>query len=255
VRETGGAMSMPVRGSAAPLPSSRRLTVHRLLAEGAGTALLVLAVAGTALFDAGSEDVSLRSGFLGVALALGISVFVAASAFGPVSGGHFNPAVTLGFATAGRFAWRDVPLYVAAQIAGGIVGGGSIALVAVGSGRFAGLSASGFASTGWGPLSPGRFDAESSFAVEVIMTVAFVGVVLAVTRRPTPVTPLVIGVTLTAVALVAIPVSNGSFNPARSIATAVYGGPTAATQLWLSVTAPAVGGVVAGACARVLSRG
>lgn len=227
---------------------------RRLLAEAAGTAFLVLAVAGTALFDTGFRDVHLGSGFVGVALALGISVFVGASVFGPVSGGHFNPAVTVGLATAGRFRWRDVPPYVVAQAVGAVAGGGAIALVAVTSGRFAALSASGFASTGWGPLSPGGFGIWSAFSVEAITTGAFVAVVLTATRRATVVTPLVIGLTLTAVALLAIPVSNGSFNPARSIGTAVFGGPTAVAQLWLSLVAPALGALVVGALARALDR-
>ncbi|TDN46588.1 aquaporin Z [Curtobacterium flaccumfaciens] len=246
---------MPERTSTRDVDEHGRPPVaHRLLAEAAGTAFLVLAVAGTALFDTGFRDVHLGSGFVGVALALGISVFVGASAFGPVSGGHCNPAVTVGLATAGRFRWQDVPPYVAAQVVGAVVGGGAIALVAAASGRFVALSASGFASTGWGPLSPGGFGFWSAFSVEAITTGVFVAVVLIVTRRATAVTPLVIGLTLTAVALIAIPVSNGSFNPARSIGTAVYGGPTAAAQVWLSLVAPTLSALVVGAVARVLDR-
>jgi aquaporin Z len=231
----------------------------RLGAEALGTFVLVFGVIGAALFDAGFREGSggLGVGYLGVALALGISVLGAAYAWGPVSGGHFNPAVTLGLAAAGRFPWPMVGGYVVAQVIGGIAASSLLAAIAAGGpdGALAAARAGGFASTGWGELSPGGYGLGSAFLIEVVTTAILVAVVLGVTgRRGTPATaPLAIGLTLTLIALVAIPVSNGSFNPARSIATAVYGGETAVAQLWMSLLAPAVGGVVAGLVAAAVS--
>ncbi|WP_243231035.1 aquaporin [Microbacterium sp. CIAB417] len=228
----------------------------RLGAEAAGTAILVFAVAGAAIFnasfDSGTGD--LNGGFVAVALALGFSVLIGSYAFGRFSGGHFNPAVTVGAAIAGRFDWRRVAGYVAAQIIGGIVGASAIWLIAAGApdGFAASAQKSGFASTGWGPLSPGGFDLASAFIVEVLATAILVTVVLCVNDRAHG--GIAIGLTLTLVAIVAIPVSNGSFNPARSIATAVYGGPVALEQLWMSVVAPLLGAFIAGAVAAGVAR-
>jgi aquaporin Z len=230
----------------------------RFAAEAAGTFVLVFGVVGAAVlaagFDGGSNN--LNVGFLGVALALGLSVVVAASAFAGVSGAHFNPAVTVGLAVARRFPWRDVPSYVVAQVAGGLAASSLVAAIAAGAPHDALATArsNGFASTGWGQLSPGGFSLESSLLVEVAATCLFVWVILGVTASPVTqsIAPIAIGLTLTLVALVAIPVSNGSFNPARSIATAVWGGEVAIAQLWLSLVAPTVGAVIAGATFRRL---
>ena len=230
----------------------------RLAAEAAGTFVLVFGVVGAAVlaagFDSGSSNLNI--GFLGVALALGLSVAVGASAFASVSGAHFNPAVTVGLAVARRFAWRDVPRYVVAQVAGGVAASSLVAAIAAGApdGALEKARSTGFASTGWGELSPGAFSLTSSLLVEVAATCLFVWVILGVTASPTTqfIAPFAIGLTLTLVALVAIPVSNGSFNPARSIATAVWGGDLAITQLWLSLVAPIVGAVIAGATFRAL---
>jgi aquaporin Z len=231
----------------------------RLGAEALGTFVLVFGVVGVALFTAGFKEGSdgLNVGFLGVALALGISVLGAAYAWGPISGGHFNPAVTLGLAAAGRFHWSMVGGYVVAQVVGGIAASSLLAAIAAGApdGGLAAARASGFASTGWGELSPGGFSLGSAFLTEVVTTAVLVAVILGVTgRRGTPATaPLAIGLTLTLIALVAIPVSNGSFNPARSIATAVYGGQTAIAQLWMSLLAPTLGGLGAGLIAAAIA--
>ncbi|MFJ3958974.1 aquaporin [Arthrobacter sp. NPDC090010] len=224
----------------------------KLAAELVGTFFLVFAVIGTALFAAGfgGGEGGLNVGFLGVALALGFVVILGAFAFGPISGGHFNPAVTLGLAAAGRFAWKDVAGYLVAQVIGGVVG--ALALVGILAGAKDGVLAEaqkgGFASTGWGELSPGGFNMAAFFITEIIATALFVTVILAVTgkRGAGNLAPIAIGLTLTVIALVAIPVTNGSFNPARSIATAVFGGPTALGQLWGSIVAPIVGGLIAG---------
>ncbi|MFG6477142.1 aquaporin [Microbacterium sp. P06] len=233
----------------------------RYAAEFVGTFLLVLGVIGAAIFSAAfdSGDGGLNIGILGVSLALGLSVLGGAYAWGPVSGGHFNPAVSLGLAVAGRFDWRLVGGYVVAQVLGGAAASSLIAAVAAGGpDSFLNDALSGgFASTGWGQLSPGGFSLGSAFLVEVTTTAVFVGVILSVTsHRGNPTTaPLAIGLSLTLMALITIPVSNGSFNPARSIATAMYGGQVAVEQLWMSLVAPTLGGVIAGAVAVVISRG
>jgi aquaporin Z len=230
----------------------------RLGAELAGTFLLVFGVIGTAIFAAGfgGGQGGLNVGFLGVALALGLSVLAGAYAFGPISGGHFNPAVSIGLAVAGRFAWKDVTPYIGAQLVGGIAASTLLVAIAAGGpdGFLADAQNGGFASTGWGPLSPGGFPLVSSLLVEIIATAILVFVILGVTsaRGAAGFAPIAIGLTLTLLALIAIPVSNGSFNPARSIATAIYGGPTALAQLWLSIVAPIVGALIAGATFRLI---
>ncbi|MFF1633477.1 aquaporin [Leifsonia sp. NPDC058248] len=222
----------------------------RLAAEAAGTFILVFGVIGAAIFGAGFDAGrgGLNIGFLGVALALGLSVFAGASVFGPVSGGHFNPAVTISMALARRLPWRHVGPYIVAQIVGGVVASSILVLIAAlgPSGFLASARASGFASTGWGPLSPGDFSLPAAFIVETVTTCVLVWVVLGVTRPAARAAsaPLSIGLTLTLVALVAIPISNGSFNPARSIATAIFGGQIALEQLWLSIVAPILGAVI-----------
>ncbi|MCI0158009.1 aquaporin [Leifsonia shinshuensis] len=242
----------PATVSAAPVAPASPAVAARLAAEVAGTFVLVFGVIGTALFAAGFNGgtAGLNVGFLGVALALGLSVLVSAYAFGPVSGGHFNPAVTIGLAIAGRFAWKDVAGYIVAQLVGGIVASSLLVAIAAAGpdGFLANAQKGGFASTGWGELSPGGFGLVSSLLVEIIATAILVYVILGVTssRAADGFGPLAIGLTLTLVALVAIPISNGSFNPARSIATAIYGGPTALAQLWLSIVAPIVGAAIAG---------
>ncbi len=227
-------------------------------AEAAGSFVLVFGVVGAATFSVflAKSGVALNIGFLGVAFALGLGVLVGAIAWGPVSGGHFNPAVTLGMATAGFFSWRRVPAYIASQIVGGVLASTALVLVAagMGSGFLADARKSGFASTGWGPLSPSGASWQAAFLIEAVTTAVLMAVVLAVSTRRTDETlaPLAIGFTLTVAALVAIPVSNGSFNPARSIATAIYGGHVALEQLWLSLVAPTVGAVVVGLAVTVV---
>ncbi|WFR84705.1 aquaporin [Arthrobacter sp. Y-9] len=233
----------------------------KLGAEIVGTFFLVFGVIGTALFTAGfaAGEGGLNVGFLGVALALGLSVIIGAFAFGPISGGHFNPAVTLGLAAAGRFAWKDVAGYLVAQVTGAVLGATALVAILAG-GKDGALSAAqqgGFASTGWGELSPGGYNAVSFFIAEIVATALFVTVILAVTgkRGAGRLAPLAIGLTLVVIALLAIPVTNGSFNPARSIATAVYGGPAALAQLWASIVAPIAGGLIAGFAHKALFEG
>lgn len=222
--------------------------LQKLVAEFLGTFVLVFGVIGAALFAAGFKAGTggLNVGFLGVALALGLSVMVSAYAFGPISGGHFNPAVTLGLVAAGRERASIIAPYLLAQVIGGIAASTTLLGIAGSTASFAG------ASTGYDTLSPSGFGVGPVFLVEVVTTAIFVLVILGVTgtRGAGNFAPIAIGLTLTTIALVAIPVSNGSFNPARSIATAIYGGPDALAQLWLSIVAPIVGAVIAALISR-----
>ena len=213
----------------------------RLAAEVFGTFLLVFGVIGTALFASGN------TGLLGVALAVGITVIGGAYAVGHISGGHFNPAVSIGAAAAGRFAWSDVLPYIAAQIVGGALA--TTILFAIRSGAPEG-SVAGFdaVSNGFGDASPAGFNLVSVLIAEVVLTAIFLYVILGVTdrRAPSGFAPLAIGLTLTLVHLVLIPISNASVNPARSIATAIFGGAVPLGQLWVFILAPIVGGLIAG---------
>ena len=239
-------------------------TVAVLVAEFFGTFLLVLGVISTALFaanfGASPNGTSLGVGFVGVSLAVGLTVVAGAYAFGPISGGHFNPAVTLGLAAAGRFPWKDTIGYIIAQIIGGVVATSLIALIlASGSDdNFSIAHDGGFASNGFGNLSPGGYGIGGAIIVEILFTALFVIVILGVThsRRGNPgFAGLVIGLTLTLIHLATIPIDNTSVNPARSIATAVYGGGDALAQLWVFIVFPIVGGLLAGFAYRALFDG
>lgn len=225
-------------------------TVQRVAAEFLGTFFLVFAGCGAAVLSAGyvsAGGIHLGIGFAGVALAFGLTVTAAAYALGPLSGGHFNPAVTLGAAVAGRFAWRDVPMYVGTQLAGAITGAAALYAVSSGARGFDAV-ASGFASNGYGDRSPGGYPLLSALLVEIILTAVFVLVILGVTgERSNPaLAPTAIGLCLVVIHLVSIPVTNTSVNPARSIGPALFAGGGALGQVWLFVVAPVVGAVLAG---------
>ncbi len=241
-------MSESLAEAAPAIPS----TGTRLTAEALGTFLLVFGGVGTALFaskhftDPGSGSAV----YMAVALAFGLTVVVGVYAFGPISGGHFNPAVSVGLAAAGRLPWRDVPGYVIAQIVGGLIA--STALVLIGlfgpDGWLTGAQDSGFASNGWDQYSPAGFGMWAAIIIEVILTAVFLFVILGTTHklRPTPFAGLAIGLTLTLIHLISIPVDNTSVNPARSIASAVYGGVGPLSQLWVFLVFPVVGALIAG---------
>jgi aquaporin Z len=216
----------------------------RLIAEAFGTFLLVFGLIGAALFA--SSD----TGIVGVALAVGLSVVIGAYAFGPISGAHFNPAVTLGAASAGRLPWRDVLPYIAAQLVGGAAATSLLFAIAAGGPRGFLDSAvdNGFASNGYDEHSPGHFNLIAVILIEFILTAMFIWVILSVTHRLAAAgfAPLAIGLSLTLIHLVSIPVSNTSVNPARSIATAIFGGPAALGQLWVFLLVPIAGAMVAG---------
>jgi aquaporin Z len=170
-----------------------------------------------------------------------------AYAVGHISGGHFNPAVTVGLATAGRFAWRDVPAYVVTQVVAAIAAAGVLFVIASGRAGFD-ASASGFASNGYGDRSPDGYSLMAALVVEVVLTAFFVFLILGATdtRAPRGFAPLAIGLSLTVIHLVSIPVDNTSVNPARSIGPALFAGGGAIAQLWLFILAPLVGALLAG---------
>ena len=218
----------------------------RLGAEFLGTFWLVFGGCGTAVLAAGFPDVGV--GLLGVALAFGLSVLTMAYAVGHVSGGHFNPAVTLGLAVARRFPWKDVPAYVVTQVVAGIVAGGVLLVVASGQDGFD-AGASGFAANGYGDHSPGGYSLTAALVVEVVVTAVFLYVILGATdgRAPVGFAPIPIGLALTLIHLVSIPVTNTSVNPARSTGVALFTDSWALGQLWLFWLAPLAGAAIAGA--------
>ena len=225
---------------------------QRLGAEFLGTFVLVFGGCGSAVLAATfpGGDVPgnpLGIGFLGVALAFGLTVAVMAYAVGHLSGGHFNPAVTLGAAASGRFAWKDTVAYIVTQVIAAIAA--AAVLFAIASGR-AGFSASksGFATNGYGNRSPGHYDLLACLLIEVVLTAVFLYVILGVTdtRAPKGFAPLAIGLSLTLIHLVSIPVTNTSVNPARSIGPALFAGSDAISQLWLFLLAPPLGALIAG---------
>lgn len=224
---------------------------RRAWAELFGTLWLVLGGCGTAVLSAAFP--ALGVGFAGVALAFGLSVLTAAYALGPISGGHFNPAVSVGLWAAGRFPGRDLPAYVLAQLAGAVAGGGILYAIASGAPGFD-LHA-GFACNGFGAHSPGHYALSAAAIVEIVMTAGFLMVILGVTDpvRGTPaLAPVAIGLALTVVHLVSIPVTNASINPARSTGVALYAGGWAARQLWVFWVTPVLGGILGGLTHRSL---
>jgi aquaporin Z len=223
---------------------------NRLYAEFIGTAWLVLGGCGAAVLAAGFPQLGI--GFAGVAFAFGLTVLTMVAALGPVSGGHFNPAVTVGLATAGRLPARDVVPYIVAQVLGGILGAAILYVIATGK---AGADIGSFATNGYGDRSPGKYGLIACLVSEVVMTFGFVTVILGATdkRAPAAAAPLAIGLALTLIHLVSIPVTNTSVNPARSTAPALFVGDGALGQLWLFWLAPIVGAVIAGAAYKLLA--
>jgi aquaporin Z len=221
------------------------LTPVRLSSEFVGTFVLVFGGCGTAVLAAGAPA---RVGALGVALAFGLTVLTMAYAVGHVSGAHFNPAVTVGLAVARRFAWRDVPLYVVTQVVAAIAAAAVLFAVANGRDGFD-AGRSGFAANGFDAHSPGRYDLVAALIIEIVLTAVFLYVILGATdgRAPHGFAPLAIGLALTLIHLISIPVTNTSVNPARSTGPALFVGDWALSQLWLFWVAPLVGAAIAGA--------
>jgi aquaporin Z len=223
---------------------------RRVAAEAFGTFWLVLGGCGAAVISAGFPVLGI--GFVGVALAFGLTVLTMAYAVGHISGCHLNPAVSVGLATARRFAWKDVPAYIAAQVVGGLLGASMLYLIASGKAGFD--VHAGFASNGYGLHSPGGYGLIAAMVCEIIMTFVFVMIILGSTHSNAPrgFAPIAIGLGLTLIHLISIPVTNTSVNPARSTGVAIFCGGWAVRQLWLFWLAPLVGGVLGGVIHRGL---
>jgi len=224
------------------------LMSRRLAAEFIGTFGLVLGGCGAAVLAAGVEDVGI--GYAGVALAFGLTVVTGAYAFGHVSGAHFNPAVTLGLVAGGRFPAKDLPAYWIAQVLGGIAAAAVLYVIASGADGF--NAAAGFASNGYGDHSPQGYTLAAGLVTEIVMTFMFLTVIIGSTSAGAPkgFAPLAIGLALTLIHLISIPVTNTSVNPARSTAVAIFQGSWALEQLWLFWVAPLIGGALGGVVAR-----
>ncbi|MDX2211290.1 MAG: aquaporin Z [Sphingopyxis sp.] len=212
--------------------------MRKLAAEFIGTFWLVFGGCGSAVLAAGFPELGI--GFVGVSLAFGLTVMTMAYAVGGISGGHFNPAVSLGLAVAGRFAWKELAPYWLAQVVGALAA--AAALYAVASGKPEWV-AGGFASNGFGALSPGGYSLASALLIELILTAGFLLVILGSTAKSVPAgfAPVAIGFALTLIHLISIPVTNTSVNPARSTGVAPFAETAAVGQLWLFWLAPLVG--------------
>lgn len=224
--------------------------MKRFIAEFIGTLWLVLGGCGSAVLAAGFPEMGI--GFVGVSLAFGLTVVTMAYAIGHISGCHLNPAVTIGVWIGGRFEGKDVFPYIIAQVMGGIAGAAILFLIASGKSDFV---LGGFASNGFGEHSPGGYSMTSALIIEVVMTFIFLFVILGstYTKAPRGFAGLAIGLCLTLIHLISIPVTNTSVNPARSTSQALFVGDWALDQLWLFWLAPIVGAVLAGLVYKAIS--
>jgi len=225
---------------------------NRLLAEFFGTFWLVLGGCGSAVLAAAFPQVGI--GLLGVALAFGLTVLTMAYAIGHISGCHLNPAVTCGLWAGGRFPAKDVPGYVIAQVLGGILAGAILYVIASGKAGFS--AGAGFACNGYGDHSPGGYGLLAALVCEIVMTAMFLLIIMGATdkRAPQGFAGVAIGLALTLIHLISIPVTNTSVNPARSTGVAIFGGGWALAQLWLFWVAPILGGVIGAAIYRRLGK-
>lgn len=234
--------------------------IKRLAAEFIGTFWLVLGGCGSAVLAAnfGGDGNPLGIGLLGVALAFGLTVLTGAYALGHISGGHFNPAVSFGLWAAGRFPARDLAPYIVVQVLGALLAGVILWHIASGAPGFAvdPNAAGAFASNGFGSHSPGGYSLNAAFLCEIVMTAMFLVVILGAThpKAPAGFAPLAIGLALTLIHLISIPVTNTSVNPARSTGVAVFAGAAAISQLWLFWIAPIAGGLLGGVIYRWLGQ-
>jgi len=215
--------------------------MNKLVAECFGTFWLVLGGCGSAVLAAGFPEVGI--GLLGVSLAFGLTVLTMAYAIGHISGCHLNPAVSIGLWAGGRFPANQLLPYIGAQVVGGLIGGGILYLIATGQ---PGFEIGGFASNGYGAQSPGGYSMVAALICEVVMTMMFLLVIMGATddRAPAGMAPIAIGLCLTLIHLISIPVTNTSVNPARSTGVALFAGDWAVSQLWLFWVAPIVGAVL-----------
>jgi aquaporin Z len=223
--------------------------VNRLAAEFIGTLWLVLGGCGSAVLAAiflGPDNYPLGIGLVGVSLAFGLTVLTMAYAIGHISGCHLNPAVSVGLWAGGRFPVADLVPYIIAQVLGGLAGAAIIYLIVTGKGDFTTLG--GFAANGFGEHSPGGYNLTAALITEIVMTFIFLIVILGATHKNAPAgfAPIAIGLCLTLIHLISIPVTNTSVNPARSTSQAIFVGGWALQQLWLFWVAPIVGAALAG---------
>jgi aquaporin Z len=227
------------------MPMSRRL-----FAEALGTFWLVFGGCGSAVIAAGFPDVGI--GLLGVSLAFGLTVLTMAFAIGHISGCHLNPAVTIGLVAGGRFPANEIAPYVGAQLVGAVLGSSVLYVIASGAAGFD--LAAGFAANGYGAHSPGGYGMVAAFAAELALTFMFLMIIMGATdsRAPEGLAPIAIGLGLTLIHLISIPVTNTSVNPARSTAPALFVGGWALAQLWLFWVAPIIGAVLGGIAYRWL---
>jgi aquaporin Z len=234
---------------------------NKLLAEIFGTFWLVFGGCGSAVLSAGflaeveGTPIHLGIGFAGVALAFGLTVMTMAFAIGHISGCHLNPAVTVGLVVGGRHPKSEMVPYIIAQVIGGIAGAGVLYLIASGKAGFS--TAGGFASNGFGDLSPGKYSMVSALIAEIVLTFFFLMIILGATdsRAPKGFAPIAIGLGLTLIHLIGIPVTNLSVNPARSTGPALFAGGAYISQLWLFWLAPIVGAALAGIVYPLISGG
>lgn len=224
--------------------------MKKLAAEFFGTFWLVLGGCGSAVLACNYPDAGI--GFLGVSLAFGLTVLTMAYTVGHISGGHFNPAVSFGLWAGGKFSMKDLPGYIIAQVIGGIAAGGVLFLIASGNADFS--LDGGFASNGYGEHSPGGYSMMACLITEVVLTAMFLLVILGSTDKKAPAgfAPIAIGLCLTLIHLISIPVTNTSVNPARSLGVAVFAGGWAISQVWLFWVAPIVGAIIGGTIHKLL---
>jgi aquaporin Z len=225
--------------------------IHRCVAEAIGTFWLTFAGCGSAVIAAGFPDIGI--GLLGVSLAFGLSVVTMAYAIGHISGCHLNPAVTVGLAAGGRFPRQDIVPYIVAQVAGAVIAAAVLYAIAIGAPGFD--LAKGFAANGYGAHSPGNYSLLSGLLAEVVLTMMFLFIIMGAThgKAPAGFAPIAIGLGLTLIHLVGIPITNTSVNPARSTGPALFVGGWALGQLWLFWVAPLLGGALGGMLYRWLS--
>jgi aquaporin Z len=224
-------------------------SANPLIAECLGTFWLTFGGCGSAVLAAAFPDVGI--GLAGVSLAFGLTVLTMAYAVGHISGGHFNPAVTIGLWAGGRFEAKNIAPYILAQVIGAVIAAGALYIIASGKAGYTG----GLASNGFGDHSPGGYSMHAALIIEVLLTAFFLFIIMGATdgRAPAGFAPIAIGLALTLIHLISIPVTNTSVNPARSTGPALFEGGIALQQLWLFWVAPIVGGIIGGALYKLMS--
>ncbi|RLZ10222.1 aquaporin Z [Acinetobacter sp. 2JN-4] len=226
--------------------------MNKYLAEFLGTFWLVFGGCGSAVLAAAYPELGI--GFMGVALAFGLTVLTGAYAFGHISGGHFNPAVSVGLWVGGRFEAKELAPYIISQVIGATIAALVLYIIVQGQAGFAGTG--GFASNGFGDLSPNKFSLGSAFIIEVVLTAFFIIIIMGATDRRAPAgfAPIAIGLALTLIHLISIPVTNTSVNPARSTGVAFFAETAALSQLWLFWVAPIIGAVIGAVIYKIVGR-